>query len=87
MSENSKSNVSSVVSSWASHKLQNKDQNFYKLTEKIYINIDNISHIEVVGEPGDRYGLVFLIRSSSGDRIHLNKEQTDNLLKHLNFGL
>lgn len=58
------------------------NRKYIRISEKIIINIDAISHVEILTETmsRDKYGAIFLLRSQNGDRIFLNKEQTDKVL-------
>ncbi len=56
---------------------------FYKLTKNIYISLNSISYFENIVDTmnPDRKMIIYLNRSSSGDRITLNKEDSEKFLK------
>jgi hypothetical protein len=58
------------------------NRTYIKISEKIFINIDAISYVEILTETltKDKYGVIYLFRSQNGDRIFLNKDQTEKVL-------
>ena len=58
---------------------------FCKLNDKLHVNIDQISHFEFIKDdinPSWKM-LIYLVRSSSGDRITLNDKEAENFIKFL----
>jgi len=58
---------------------------FCQLNEKLYVNVDQISHFEFIKDDINpaRKMIIYLVRSSSGDRITLNDKESENFIKFL----
>lgn len=62
------------------------DLKIVKLSEKMYVNLHAISHLEIVNDSSngvEKYAILYLLRTQNGDRIYLSKPQADILLKVL----
>lgn len=62
-----------------------KNSLFCQLNDKLYVNIDQISHFEFIKDDinPSRKMIIYLVRSSSGDRITLNDKESENFIKFL----
>jgi hypothetical protein len=58
---------------------------FYKVNDKLYINIAQVSYFEVVEDTlnPNRYMNIYLVRSSNGDRVTLAKEEANAFLEFM----
>ena len=58
---------------------------FCKLNDKLHVNIDQISNFEFIKDDinPSRKMIIYLVRSSSGDRITLNDKEAENFIKFL----
>ena len=61
------------------------DLKIIKLSDKMYVNLHAISHVEILNDTNslDKHAILFLLRSQNGDRIYMNKTQTEVLMKAL----
>jgi hypothetical protein len=59
---------------------------FYKINDKLYINVAQVSYFEIVEDTinPNRYMNIYLVRSSNGDRITLAKEEANAFLEFMN---
>lgn len=58
------------------------DKVFIKIHDALYVRVDEIAYFHVTKDTlsPDKYATIFLNRSQSGDRLHLNKEQADRVM-------
>jgi hypothetical protein len=58
---------------------------FYKVNDKLYINIAQVSYFEIVEDTlnPSRYMNIYLVRSSNGDRVTLAKEESNAFLEFM----
>lgn len=59
--------------------------NFYRVNDKIIVNLEQISHFEYINDTMNpsRKMVIYLVRSSSGDRLTLNEKEAENFVKFL----
>lgn len=58
---------------------------FYKINDKIVVNLEQISHFEFINDTMNpsRKLVIYLVRSSSGDRLTLNEKEANDFIKFL----
>jgi hypothetical protein len=55
---------------------------FIKIKDSLVVNLNNISHLEVMdsSNPPQKYATLFLLRSQNGDRLFLSKTEYESLM-------
>ena len=59
--------------------------NFYFVNDRVVININQVTHGEVINDPMNpvRYYALYFTKQSSADRIFLNKEESVKFLEYV----
>jgi hypothetical protein len=59
--------------------------NFYHVNDRVVINLDQVTHGEVINDPMNpsRHYALYFTKQSSADRVFLNKEESLKFLKYL----
>ena len=50
---------------------------FYQIKENVFINLMNMSHVEILdsSNPPEKYAALYFLRTQNGDRLFLNKKE------------